>query len=854
MLLEEIEKLIKEKFGSLNEVQKLAIPKILERKNVVISSPTGSGKTEAALIPIFNELLKNKISIFCLYVTPLRALNRDLLSRLDWWANKLDIEIAVRHSDTSLYERRKQSIFVPNILITTPETLNIILVAKKLREYLKNLNFVVIDEIHELLDSKRATQLAFCIKRLKLISNNITFIALSATIANKDEIRKIFGENFEFVSTFERKKYEIDVILEEDLKRRVEKILDVIRNNRLTIIFTNTREQAEALANRLKEFENVEVHHSSLSKEIREKVESLMREGKIKACVATSSLQLGIDIGYIDFAIQYNSPRQVSQLIQRIGRAKHKISEVSRGLIICDNFEDFEESKNILKKLSENYLEKQKVFENCLDVLALNILGLLLEYKRMKINEIYKIVKEVEVYKNLSEKDFKDLIKFLASHKLIFLDGDLIKISKKGLKVYFDNLSLIPDTKQYAIIDITENKKIGTLDESFVKTELEIGSNILIKGEIWEVLNIDEEKIEVCPSKKREAIIPYWEGELLPVAFEIAKEMKYEKKIEVFPFDDKFCYVLIFPFGNKVNLTIQLALYALIGSRIEKFFIKSDAYRIFIFLPFRNDELILNSLNSLSEENIEEIIKISLKNTKLFEYKFLHVAKRFGIIKKDSKITKSILKILIENYKNDVIGKETVNEIIQEKLDLENAKKVLNEIKNLKIEFRNKPSKIAEIGLRKLFFFREEPSELLPQIINKVKERILNKRIVLACLNCGFYDEYIVKNLSEEIVCEKCKSKLVTLIKTFKDLKLSIINKKLKGLKLTKEESKEYDKLFRIAELIMEHGKYAIIALSGIGIGIKAAIEILREKERIFEKIYEKEKEFIKRKRFMATK
>ncbi len=858
MLCEELKNLIKEKFGKLNEIQEKAIPLILNEKNVIVSAPTGSGKTECALIPIFNKLLKEKISIFSLYVTPLRALNRDLLSRIEWWANKLDLEVSVRHSDTSLYERRKQSIFAPNILITTPETLNIILVGKRIREFLKNVKYVIIDEIQEFLDSKRGSQLACLIKRLKLLSKQkIVFIVLSATISDLKEIEKIFDEKFEVVSTIQNKKYKIDVLLEEDLKKRIEKIVEKIKKYKSTLIFTNTREQAELLANRIKSFDKnlkIEVHHSSLSKEVREKVEEELREGKLNACIATSSLQLGIDIGHIDFVIQYNSPRQVSQLIQRIGRGKHKISEISEGLIICENFEDYLEAKNILEKMKENYLEKQKVFENCLDVLALQIIGLLLEYGKMDINEIFKIVKEIQIYKNLSQKEFFELIKFLKNHKFIFLDGNIARASKKGLKLYFENTSLIPDTKQLKIINVEENKVIGMLDESFVRTELEIGSSILVKGEIWDVLNIDEEKVEVALSNKKEAIIPYWEGELLPVEYEVAKLMQIPKEIEVFPYDNKFCYIIYSPFGNKVNLAIQIALYALIGSKIEKLFIKSDAYRIFIFLPFRNDEIIIESLKNLNKENIEEIIKIAIKSTKIFEYKFLHVAKRFGIIKKDSKISKSLLKILIENYKNDVVGKETINEIFQEKLDIENAKKVIEELKNYKIVFNLKPSKFAEIGLRKLFFIREEPTYLKPVAIEKVKERILNRRIVIACLNCGWYDEYIVKTLPEEIICKKCNSKLITLIKTFKDLKIKIIKKKLENKKLSKKEQKEYEKMFRIAELIMENGKDAIIALSGIGIGIKSAIEILREKEKMFEKIYEKEKEFVKKKRFLAAK
>ncbi|MEM1684168.1 MAG: DEAD/DEAH box helicase [Nanopusillaceae archaeon] len=376
-LRKEVKNLFLERFSEFNEIQKIAIPKILSGKNTLIVSPTGSGKTEAAVIPVFSKILdikekENKNGILAIYITPLRALNRDMLDRLVWWCSNLDISIAIRHGDTSQSERSRQSKKPPEFLITTPETFQALFLGKKLKEYLKTVKFVIIDELHELLDDKRGIQLSLGLERLVNFSGEFQRIALSATIGDLKLAGKfIFGyRDFDIAFWYGIKKYDIEVfypeITEEDVELSkkfgwspkiiwsLRKIKEILDKHKSVIIFVNTREMAELLVSRFKKWipdYPIEIHHSSLSREVRERNERLFKEGKLKAIIATSSLELGIDIGFVDAVIQYMSPRQIIRAIQRFGRAGHRLEEISKGYIITMDPDDYAESLIISKKI-----------------------------------------------------------------------------------------------------------------------------------------------------------------------------------------------------------------------------------------------------------------------------------------------------------------------------------------------------------------------------------------------------------------------------------------------------------------------------------------------------------------------
>jgi len=857
ILREEVRKLAEEKFGKPTEIQKIAIPLILEGKNVLIVAPTGYGKTEAAFLPALSKTLENPIPISIIYITPLRALNRDLLERLTYFSRNLGLEISVRHSDISKYERRKQIQFPPHILITTPETFHILFLSKNLREYLKNVKFVIIDEIHEIADNKRGVQLSVTLERLREIASFQT-IMISATVGNY-EIGKLFCKEYEIAKLEKSKEYEFNLILEKDFEKRIQKILEILKKHSQVLIFTNTREEAEFLAYNLKKFENVEVHHSSLSKEVRMKVEKEFKQGKIKAIVATSSLQLGIDIGNVDAVIQYNSARQVSQLLQRVGRSGHREFKKAIGYIICSDELEYEESKNLIEFAKRGEIEKIKIMKNCLDVLANQIISLCLKEGK-SFDEIKNIIKKSYSFSEIKDEEIREVINFLKQHKLLFEDDGKFRSSRKGLKFLLENLSFIPSVKQYEVVDITSNRTIATFDETFVASELETGNSYLIKGNSWKVVDIDNEKVYVEPSEE-EAIIPYWEGELIPVEFEVAKEIEKSsifegKKVEIF-FDGKHVYYIFhLPFGNKVNETLMYAILYFISKEFKEIFYKSMQYGIVFRVNHFKDEIFKYALENL-DKGLEVFIFEAIKNSKLFYYKFFQIAKRFGIISKDSPLNFSQLKRIAEFYRNTIIEKEVLNEIYFEKLDLENLKKCLKEIKNLKFEKVNKLSKFSELILKRIFTFSEIPM-LEANILEKVKNRLLNTELYFICLNCKSYWKRKVKDIDFER-CSKCDSPLVSIVKFEKDLEntIKILNKKDRGLSLSKEEEKVYKKLYQTSALFQSFGKKAALVLAGKGIGADIATKILNIKKvyesenKLIEEIYKKEKEFIKIRHFI---
>ena len=382
-------------FSDLTEIQKKASPIILQKKDCLVIAPTGSGKTECSVLPIFS-LLKNtkkEKKIRALYITPLRALNRDVFRRITKYAHQNDLSIEIRHGDTSQKDRKKINENPPDVLITTPETLMILLTQVKMLDALSELEWVVIDEVHELLSSERGSQLSLSLERLELNSkHSLTRIGLSATVGNPDDAAKfVVGtkRKFQIIRDSSVRKYEVEIkFVDGTISDVADKIIGYVSDLKLQspiLLFTNTRGESEFLASILKEKSpiNIELHHGSLSKEVREETESILREGRSGIVVCTSSLELGLDIGSVELVIHYGSPRQVSKFVQRIGRSKHNRNSTAQGLIITNNPDDEFEASAILDRIKEGSIEEQKIHDGSLDVLAHHLVGL-----TMQIGEI----------------------------------------------------------------------------------------------------------------------------------------------------------------------------------------------------------------------------------------------------------------------------------------------------------------------------------------------------------------------------------------------------------------------------------------------------------------------------------
>jgi len=912
LLHPKIQELVKKRFEKPTLVQELAIPKILEKKNVLIISQTGTGKTESCMLPIFHFLLTEEVKpVAALYITPLKALNRDLLLRFLWWSNKLELDIAVRHGDTSAYERKLQTEFPPLLLISTLETLQPILVGPKIREHLKNIKYVIIDEVHEVVDNKRGIQLVLALERLKKLCKDFQLIMLSATIGEPEKIINFFCVNkkVEIVKAISPKKMEIKVVnpkvstqekikaakllMPPDSLARMNFILNSLKEVRSCLIFTNTREFAEILTTRLKKLtdEKIEVHHSSLSKQVRLKVEKEFREQKIKAIVCTSSLQLGIDIGTIDLVIQYLSPRQVTQLIQRVGRSGHGIERESRGIIITSDIDDLLESMVIARKALNEELEPIKFYENCLDVLAHQIVGLTLEYKNLKAEEIFQLIKKTFPYRNFSFSKFLKLCEFLRDLGVIFFEKGMVSKKRRGYSYYFENLSTIPSLKQYKVVNVVDKSVVGVLDEEFVALNLGEGVNFIVKGEPWKVVSIEEDKVLVEPSEEAEAV-PAWEGELIPVPFEVAQEVGEVREkvltdpsiLENYPIDEnskqkilkfferqkKFdvathrkivieqqqnLFVINACFGSLVNETLARFFAAYLTTRVGSIKIRSDPYRIIIELPSSNKEL-LEEAFKVPKEHFKFYVEKEIENSSLFEWKFMHVAKRFGIIREEAQYSKGLLKRLIEEYHNSFLWEETLREIETEKLDLEKSEEVLEKIQKGEIEVKwlEGLSPLSKLALKNVY--AEVVTSEKGVILQLFKQRILNSKVELVCMNCGdWHQSFILKNLPEDIQCKRCGAKLLGISKkplTARDLKS--IKKYVNKSFLTKTEKIKLLPLKKSAELFLVYGKKAVITLAARGVGVENAKRILAkiylDESSFFKELFNAEKKYLRTKKF----
>ncbi|MBU5574962.1 MAG: DEAD/DEAH box helicase [Candidatus Aenigmatarchaeota archaeon] len=932
LLNKKISELAISRFKEPTSIQEKTIPKILQGKNVLVIAGTGFGKTESAMLPIFSIQIEKKYKpISILYITPLKALNRDMLDRLLWWCEKLELDASVRHGDTTANERKLQTEYPPHLLISTPEQLQAMLLGSKIRNLIKNLRFVIIDEVHELVNNKRGVQLAVALERLKLITENKPqLIALSATIGDKETTAKfIFGSSndYEIVECLDEKqiKLTIDIIKEKkedanlseklfigkSVAAKLRAIHDLIKNKQ-TLIFTNTRETAEVLASRLKTFNDikVEVHHSSLSKETRLKTEKDFKERKLNAVIATSSLELGIDIGSIEQIIQYNSPRQVIKILQRIGRAGHSKEKISEGIILSNESDDAFESAAIAKLAFKRNLEKIKPHFNCLDILCNQIIGIISEYPEIEKEKVFNIIKSSFPYSQISKETFDDLINFMNSLGYLFINGEKLKRKRKALLHYYSSISTIPESKNYKVIDTVTNSFIGNLDEEFVISHCEQGQTFVLKGQTWKVVSVEDEKIFVEYIEDIESQIPAWEGELIPVPLEVVLEVKkLQKKIEEminlkkskdetidylkneyflsenaaefifkiisknlengFKCSNKFeietfenFVVLNSPYGNKINETISKYLSALLSSDFGYTILsRSDPYRIIFSHGIINQETFINKLlfylKNYRKNDLENILKISLPRSNMFKMKFLHNLKRFGIVKQDAQNTIKFIEKLISIYENTPVYLETLREIFHEKFDIENAENILMENSKEKIIIVNKISEITKLGMKRELNEVIKPERATMQILELLKKRLNNTKVKLVCMNCG---NWVVTRKVEEIEkeprCQKCISRLLAITNYYDENAQKIIKKWLSGKELNVHEKKLIEKYRISSDLTIVYGKLAAFVIAARGVGPETAKRILQKpnlsEEELLKNILAEERNFVKNRRFWS--
>ncbi|MCL2143161.1 MAG: ATP-dependent helicase [Methanomassiliicoccaceae archaeon] len=558
-----------ERFDSLTEPQAKAIPIIHERKNVLVSSPTGSGKTLTAFLSIINELTryasegKLEERIYCVYISPLKALANDINRNLNTplgeikkvaaekGMNAPEIRVAVRSGDTSQYERQKMLRKPPHILITTPESLALVLEAPKFKERLKNVEWVILDEIHDICDSKRGAFLSLTLERLRAhCENPITRIGLSATLAPIEAIAGFLvgvddgkTRNVALVESETRKELDLKVICPADdmtalsseivNSKMYDQLKELIEEHDTTLVFTNTRSGAESVVYKLKErgMENIAVHHSSLGKETRLDVEERLKRGEVKCVVSSTSLELGIDIGSVDLVCQIGSPKSVAKGLQRIGRSGHSMGRTSKGRLLVFDQDDLVECAVMCRAAHRGDIDRVGIPENCLDVLAQATVGMSLD-SRWDVDDAYELVKGSYCYRDLPKEKFISVLRYLGSKdefegvysKLWYDPADNKFGRKKGSRmIYFMNLGTIPEEANYRVIT-NHGSSMGELSEKFVE-RLSPRDIFVLGGRSFEFVRTKGMSAYVKEASGRKPTVPSWAGEMLPRSFDLSMEV-----------------------------------------------------------------------------------------------------------------------------------------------------------------------------------------------------------------------------------------------------------------------------------------------------------------------------------------
>ena len=829
-----------------------------------------------------------------MYITPLRALNRDVFRRIIKYAENEHLSIQIRHGDTTQSARKKITESPPDILITTPETLIILLTQKKILDALSELEWIIIDEVHELLGNERGSQLSLSLERLQLNSKQeITRVGLSATVGNIDESAKfIVGtkRKCKIIQDNSIRKYDVEVkYIDGTISDVVDHIIEYVTKNHPNspvLLFTNTRGESEYLASILREKTTlrVELHHGSLSQEIREETEETLRQGRPGIIVCTSSLELGLDIGSVELVIHYGSPRQVSKLIQRIGRSKHNRDSSAKGLIITNNPDDEFETYAILERVKEKSIEVQMIHEGALDVLAHHLVGLSMQLGNVPVDLAFQLIKQAYPFRNITIEDLFSVLEILHNNSILFFDKEEMIFQKKGraFRYFFENLSTIPDILKFKVFDTASKKIIGSLDQRFVGDYGDPGNVFVLRGMQWRILNIDESslKINVEPVQSAGINVPYWEGENIPVDYttankvgifrtkvqtdsllvsnQIIKNLKLdtipnEKIIVVESLRVRNTVVIHSCCGTKINSTLSMLLSTMISAKTGYLVdSRSDAYRIIMSSNGRIlEKQVLDTLNEVYD--LAPVVSASLTGTHNINWRTWCVAKKFGIVGREAVYDRKSARFIYDKYSKTPLANEVLRELFHDKYDLKNTETLLekirsNEIKIKWIEVENF-SKLAESILDHTAKYYASPANIDKGILDLVKTRLLKTKHRLICVRCGKWERVVeTREVNNILSCHYCKSHQITAT-YYSDYDLAkIIQKKHAGKKLTTEENHKFARAWKISSLLENFGQIALIVLSGYGVGADTGARILRNmigKEELYKQIYEAERQYV---------
>ncbi len=889
-------------WDSLTPAQDVAHAPIRDGQHVLLVAPTGHGKTEAALLPVLDRLLAERDALASagrewptgfkvLYVTPLRALNRDLMERLAHWGDALDVKVGVRHGDTTQAERARQSRNPPDLLITTPETLQLLLYGERLRSHLRTVRFVILDEVHDLAASERGAQLAIAMERVEAVIGGdaakgcFQRIGLSATIQDPAAVATFLAgqRDVQIIQAPGGKDHALRVTVPtepdqtpdpryEELAapdaaiQQLRLVRHIVQSNARTLIFQNTRDAAELMATRSAALDDLmELHHGSLSAEVRRDVEQRFKAGEIRGLVATSSLELGIDVGAIDHVIQVASPRSVARLLQRLGRAGHRLGQTSHGTLVAAPADDVAECIVVAENALAGTLEPIQGREAPLAVLTNQIIAMSNQGAALAAADVYRLVSRAGPYLDLDEGMFDATWDALVESKTVFTDErGRITPGGRSRRHFLGHISMIQDDKKYRVLDEAAKRIIGSLDDAFVAT-LYAGALFVMAGRPWQILAIDAEDALVRVGPVRDVgAVPQWTGSDLPVTRLVAQgvvalrrrllagdrpsiadeaaihaaleplERHRAAGLEV-PTDRlvtiesaRRMVVINVALGTRGNEALGRVLQALIGQRHGPVGLDHDAYRIHLTLPAGVRPIAIDDvLSGLDPDAIDVILTLVLKDSPSARHHLVAVAKWFGAL------PDAVEPDRFTRVKSDALmavtalQEETLARLIHERLDPEAVADFLRDLHAGRIE-------IIHQGLGPVSTMAKEARDALlapprtdARLLQQVRRRIEDASIMLACTGCRNTWDAKVADLPRRIHCRRCQSIQVACVGPWAKDIVRLIGQE----GLTADQRKDRERLVRNAGLVAGFGSTACRALAARGIGPDGAARLLQKSQ-----------------------
>ncbi len=596
-------------------------------------------------------------------------------------------------------------------------------------------------------------------------------------------------------------------------------------------------------------------------------------------------MELGIDIGHIEHVVQFGSPRQVSRLVQRVGRAGHRLDAVSRGTVLATGFDDLLESFVIARRAKANECERIVPPAGAADVLANQVAAIAVEYGEIEVSRVREIVEASSVFAGCGPL-LDAVCRQMAEHRLIRLDGSRIIRTGRARRYLIENLSMIHDERKMEVFDIVSRRTVGTLDESFVVGWMHTGAVFITKGQLWRVLEMEDGRISVEPATRANGEVPSWEGEQIPVPFAVAREVGALRRTRTF---DRYSSVPgaiayaeqslarmdqgNYPVpsdrlvtlentdegvvcnvcgGHKANEALARALSVLLSARYGSTVgIEVGAYRFLLRLPENVRALeVQETIAGLEPAHLPGVLKLALKRTALFKWKLVQVAKKFGAIDADADYERFSIHRLIGLFDDTVIAEEAYRELFSNYMDVDAAQEILSRVQDGRIAVTT--GGLSPLGSEGLSSSRDMiPPPLIDQaVIGTLMRRLEKEDVVLFCMHCRKWkSRTVVERVPDRPQCPLCNARLIAALKPWDEQFIPAMRKKNKS----EEERAIEVRFLRNANIVLSSGRKAVTALAAKGVGPEAASRILAtltEGDAFYREILKAERNYVRTHRF----